>query len=160
MKEKIKKQIRNIETTELKSIKRYSIFLLLVLLVLNVIAFYAFKVVAENQLRNDLKTFSQSIKVTGNISENLSYSNGIVAIPKRIAIEDDGYREITVAGTEYLVYAPPAHNYLYAVPESQIKQDLILTGLILMVLYIAEVIVLFGWWAMLRERIDTIFSVN
>lgn len=160
MKDNVKKQYKHTESSELKYIRRYSYFLLLVLFILNVLAFFGFKVVAEYQLKYDLKTFSQAIKSPEEIYENLSYTNGIVVIPRKIAIEDDRYREIKVAGTEYLVYAPPSRNYLYTIPESQIKQDLILTGLILMVLYIAEVVVLFGWWTLLKERVDTVFSLK
>lgn len=161
MEKKKKKLEKSFLLPGFDSIKHYAYLLLIVLSLLYLIAFIIFRFVAERQLRYELNTLSQVVKQDTDSDDNLNYVNGLVVLQNNNIVKEGKYKEINIGDNEYLAYAPSSSpTRIFAIPESQIKQDLMLTAIILAVLYLSQVIVLIGWWSLLKDKIKVLFSVK
>ncbi len=157
---KIMKNSKDNTLPGFESLKQYAYILLIILLGLHLLAFLAFRIVVEQQLRYDLESFSRTVKSSANSDTNPTYTNGFVVLPNTNTVSKGKHKEIKINNNEYLAYAPTDQNHIYAVPESQIKQDLMLTAVILTLLYFGEVVVLVGWWNLLKDKVRMLFSVK
>lgn len=158
-------------TADLKPLRKYFALILLTLFLVDASIWFAFRVTAENAFRHDLQSVSDEIEQgsllpfagdeNGTEPQESSFDlpDGFVAVRGDSASEETGeFQETQLFGKTYVTYASPAH-LLVAKSDEDVDREWADLGLVLLVVFLAQVIVVYGWWRYLRSRIELIFTV-
>jgi hypothetical protein len=151
------------KTGGFRSVRTYGEVLLVVLLVLHIVAFFAYRWFEYDEVRSDLATFVAQAQDEDFDSESASinrYPNHIIVLRNTGFQDEHGYFERRIGGVEYLLYAPPGSALVAARAEAEVRQEIMRVGAILVLLYLAELIVLYSWWALAKEKIKELFDVS
>jgi len=145
-----------------RSVRTYGEILLLSLLILHGMAFIAFRWVERNEMKSELAAFADTLPQSGfgqHSADIIRYPDGIIVARRGDSDNRAGFSEEVVAGNEYFVYALPGSDIIVAKSEHDLDREVERVGTILAVLFAAEVMILFGWWSFMKEKIREMFSV-
>lgn len=149
-------------TRGFRSVRTYGEVLLLVLLILHVVAFFSYRWIEYGEIRSELMNFS-----TQQHQEDFDpQSADINQYPDHIVVlhggaqESPGFSEHTIRDEQYLFYVSPDSDLIVARAEVELDRELNRFATVLAVLYVAEVLVLYSWWGLAKEKIKDLFDVT
>lgn len=143
----------------LGAVRNYGVMVLIALFALNAGALGVFNWIEQNEIQNELVTYSQKLPDSGSIK-----GEGTLSIPEDIialrlpAKEHVGFYETRLSDKEYLAYANPDKQYTLMKAEDSMKNEVQKFALALLALYIGELVVLFGWWFFIRSKVRELFE--
>lgn len=143
------------------AVQNYGILVLVALFALNAAALGAINWFEINNIRHELATLSEKLP-----DPNTSKSEQIVVLPEDIfsfytaTIDRTGFYETRVSGKDFLAYTNPSKNYILMKSEESIRHEVSNFALTLGALYVAEVVLLLGWWYFLRTKVRELFEIT
>lgn len=148
-----------------KDVRKYGIVVLVALFLLNVVVLGALHVVESNQLHNELARYMETLP-----APDSNDMNQVVRLPEDVlsfklsSSDRIGFYETHLGKgknrQDYLAYADSEKQYVLMKSEQSIQEDTKNFALALLVLYIAEVILLLGWWYFIHAKIHEIFGID
>jgi cytochrome bd-type quinol oxidase subunit 2 len=144
-----------------KSVQRYGIVLVCILAVIHGIAFLTVRALETNELRHELAKWSQTLPALApsQVSAPLSLPEDILALHVQ-KLERVGFYETHSGENEYLAFANPVNNYILAKSERAIDREVMNFGIMLLVLFVGEIVLLLGWWAFAKSKVHELFEVE
>jgi hypothetical protein len=141
------------DNNQYKSIRKYALILLVVLLVINVAAYFTFRLLEINEMRWELADYYKN----GSYKNQEIYPGGIVMLKNIGGEKKEGYYEQKINDQEYLIYNPTGTDLIFAKSEREMAPELSRMAIIIAVLYLAELILFFGWWKYIKDKFEELF---
>ena len=143
----------------LGEVRNYGIFVLITLCALNIATLAGLIWFEKNDLKHELASMSDTLP-----SFDATKPEQTIYLPDNFlalhvtALEKIGFYEIK-ADKDYLAYANPKNNYIIMKSEKSINHEVQNFALVLGGLYVAEVILILGWWFFLRTKLRELFEI-
>lgn len=143
----------------LGAVRNYGVLVLIALFALNVGVLFTLNWVEQNELRNDLIMYSQTLPDPALATTEQTISLPADIISFRFQPNDrSGFYETQSGGTQFLAYANPEKQYTLMKSSEPMKHEVRTFALVLLALYFGEIIILLGWWFFLRSKIRELFE--
>lgn len=148
------------ETGQFRSIRTYGEILLVSLLLVHGAVFLAYRWLERNDVRAELVSVAEALPSSGfnRHSDIVQYPDGIIVARRSDAQTEPGFSEEYIAGSEHIVYTVPGTDVIVAKSEDGLSAETTRFGALLAILFVAEVLILFGWWSFLKEKLSELFS--
>lgn len=144
----------------IKNVQRYGIMLVVALAVLHGIAFLAVQWIEQNEIRQELVQWSQTLPKpdTTQPGKELHLPEDILALHVD-KLEQTGFYEKRT-DKQFLFYANPDNNYILAKSEESIEHEVANFAIMLGVLFTGELVLLLGWWMFVRSKVRELFEIE
>lgn len=146
----------------LGTVKKYGIFVLVALFFLNAAALGALKWFETNDLHNELALLSERLPNPADIKTEHTFSlpDDVLSFKPSKRERRTGFYETRILNKEFLVYANPNKDYILAKSNDSIRHEVQNFAFALLILYVGEVVLLFGWWYFVRAKVRELFEVE
>jgi len=149
------------ETTDesLVSVQKYGIMLIVALVVLYGFALFAVQWIEQNEIRNELARWSQTLP-----KQDQTQPEKALHLPEDIIalhvgkLERTGFYQ-TRTDKNYLSYANPDNDYILQKSEESIEHEVANFAIMLSILFVGNIILLFGWWRFTQSKVRELFEV-
>jgi Ca2+/Na+ antiporter len=155
-----------VDATAFSAVRRYWWGLVVVLLLLHALVYAAFVVYQRSELHEDLTAAAEQAGGPGgdryfNRDKDEPAENGKIAddvVVLRGPGDEAGFRHTRLGDDEYIEYS--AKGIQVAIPTRETSEQEQKVLLVLAVLYVGELLTLFGWWTFVQRKVREVFTVS